>query len=174
MKPPTDQEMVDYLANRDPVLGWPTMSQLASSMHDESGARPNPSIPYPAEPCVAAFGDSFIYSTEATDEQAWSNRLSELLDCRVANFGVGGYGTDQAYLRMQKLGFGPARVVFIGFFPSNIARNVNRARGWLRATGGLLPKPRFLATEEGVALARLPGATVFRIYLLHRLQGRFR
>ena len=33
----------------------------------------------------------------------WVEQLSRKLGCRVANYGVSGYGTDQAYVRFQRI-----------------------------------------------------------------------
>jgi hypothetical protein len=142
-------EIDHYFAKRDPVLGWTAPAQ------DACGARPNPSHPCPAEACVAAFGDSFTQGAEASDEDAWSNQLSERLGCRVANFGVEGFGTDQAYLRFQRTDVGAAAVVLLGLFPENIQRNVNQYRGFLSGTHDLLFKPRFVLERGELVLVPL-------------------
>jgi len=61
------------------------------------------------------YGDSFTEGSGVDPEHAWSNVLSQLLHCRVANFGVSGYGTDQAYMRFLNNQRDPARVVVLGF-----------------------------------------------------------
>ena len=102
-----------YLTIRNPVTGWPLspgmeheeMLEMAESMgvvleYDAYGARTSPAFPDPAVPsCVSLYGDSFTWSSEVEHEEAWGNLLATQLDCRVHNFGVGGYGSDQAYLR---------------------------------------------------------------------------
>jgi len=145
-----------YFRVRDPLLGWPTTDRLRSDRHGPDGARPGPAHPYPEPPCAAAFGDSFTWSAEVGDAEAWPNRLSALLGCRVANYGVGGYGTDQAYLRFARTELGPASVVILGLFPENIQRNVNQARGFLGARHWLLFKPRFVLGADGESLDLVP------------------
>lgn len=145
----TQQEIASYFAERDPVLGWPTLSALRSPAYDSSKARPDPDFPPTEEPCAAAFGDSFTYSAEVDDKFAWTHRLSEMLGCRVANYGVGAYGTDQAYLRFKQTNIGSANLVILGIFPDNIMRIVNQYRGFLVGRHDIRGfKPRFVV-EHG-------------------------
>ena len=138
----------EYYANRDPVLGWPGAAALASDRFDPAGARPDPVFPYPQAPCAAVFGDSFARSEEVDDEHAWPHRLSTTLGCRVANFGIGGYGTGQAYLRFRMTNIDPAKLVVLGIFPDNIMRNVNQYRGYLVAYHNIWSfKPRFILKD---------------------------
>lgn len=148
----TQEDIDRYFDVRDSVLGWPTSTALQSDRYDESAARNNPAHPYPRPACVAAFGDSFIYSAEVSDADAWSNRLSMSLGCRVANFGVGGYGTDQAYMRFKRTNIDPAFVVVLGLFPENIQRNVNQYRGFLVAKHVLAFKPRYVVRNGKLLL----------------------
>ena len=48
---------------------------------------------------VALVGDSFTFGLEVSYEQSWGARLEQALggDVQVLNFGVDGYGVDQAY-----------------------------------------------------------------------------
>ncbi len=93
-KPIIDQERYEsYLEYRHPVLGWPSIKSPDGSKRRLDESRHTPSFPEPGNECVATFGDSFTYGDEVEDDEAWSNVLSTRLGCRVANFGVGGYGT---------------------------------------------------------------------------------
>jgi hypothetical protein len=150
----SDSEIDEVFAERDDLLGWPTAGQLESFRFDADGARPSPAFPAGHSACVAAFGDSFTYGQEASDEDAWGNRLAETLGCRVANFGVPGYGVDQAYLRYGRKAdaLAPASVVVVGFFPENIMRHVNQYVGFRVGRGNLLFKPRFVLEDEGLRL----------------------
>ena len=53
---------------------------------------------------VALVGDSFTFGLEVSFEQTWGARLERALgaDVQVLNFGVDGYGVDQAYLRYAR------------------------------------------------------------------------
>jgi hypothetical protein len=68
----------------------------------------------------------------------------------VLNFGVGGYGMDQAYLRFMVEGsaFSPD-VVIIGFVSAGLRRLENVYRRFLSTRNYPLVKPRFLLDENG-------------------------
>lgn len=83
---------VDIAFNRyRPELGWD------NDYPTRFGERPR-SREYD-QPLMAAFGDSFTHCDEVKDAETWEERLAVLLQKNVYNFGVGGYGTDQAYLK---------------------------------------------------------------------------
>jgi hypothetical protein len=75
--------------------------------------------------------------------------LAARLNCRVGNFGVGGYGTDQALLRFMHNPSDPSSVAVLGIFADNIQRNVNRVRYFLVGGDPLLIKPRFVLDDDG-------------------------
>ena len=137
-----------YLETRHPVLGWP--STRPDDERDAAGARPTPAFPDPTRSasCVALYGDSFTWSSGVEAKDAWGNVLSTLLGCRVVNFGVGGYGTDQAFLRFREHTDDPSPLVVIAHQPENILRNVNQYRGLLYPVM-LRFKPRFRLVEDG-------------------------
>src|SRR5690606_2816732 len=96
-------------------------------------------------------GDSFTFGDEVGDDDTWAVALERALAehgiaAEVLNFGVNGYGTDQAYLRWRRDGrrFAPDVVVY-GFQPENALRNLNVFRAlYFAATDMPLQKPRFL------------------------------
>ncbi|MDH3771474.1 MAG: hypothetical protein OET79_10900, partial [Nitrospirota bacterium] len=152
-KPDVDRERYElYLRDRHPVLGWPVKS--VDSKLDLAGSRPIPLFPDPGNECVATYGDSFTYGSEVEHDEAWSNVLSQRLGCRVANFGVPGYGTDQALLRFLELPKDPSQLVILGIYPHNVMRNVNQYRYFLTGDEEFGFKPRFILTDEG--LSRIP------------------
>ena len=79
----------------------------------------------------------------------------------VLNFGVPGYGLDQAYLRFKKSGtLYQANIVFIGFMSGDIFRGVNRYRPFFQANTGLpLAKPRFIMQRDKLHLIENPLAS---------------
>lgn len=139
----------DYFERRDPVLGWPSPDDFGGNRYDVSGARPNPAFPLPGHACVSVYGDSFTYGSGVPDEVAWANQLSRLLGCRVANYGVGGYGSDQAVLRFEHNLGDEAPVVILGHLSENIMRNVNQYRHLIAAGDPLSLKPRFTLNTDG-------------------------
>jgi hypothetical protein len=136
----------EYVKNRHPVLGWVCKNDI-----DAKGARSNPAYPDAVrfQACVSLYGDSVTWGAEVDNAHAWSHVLSLLLGCRVDNYGVGGYGTDQAYLRFKLNKDDKSRVVILGFLPENIFRNVNQFRNLLYPNHRYALKPRFILDHDG-------------------------
>jgi hypothetical protein len=146
----------------DPDLGWTVGAsrQGAGGLYRSSsfGARwdlrpePPPGRPFWA----LCFGDSFTHGDDVAWEETWPRGLSTVLGKTVLNFGVPGYGVDQAWLRYRKVGRGwPSERVFIGFMADNIGRHLNRYRPFISPEEKLyLAKPRFLL--RGADLQLLP------------------
>lgn len=153
----------DYLRHRDPLLGWPHSNWIKN--YDATGARPSPAFPSPQGACVSLYGDSFTYGAEASHAEAWGNQLAEMLGCRVANYGVNGYGTDQALLRFQRNVHDEASLVILGIFHENIRRNVNQYRRYLTGADMFGFKPRFMLGADGLELVPLPVEHVDEIHL---------
>jgi hypothetical protein len=138
-------EIEHYLQTRDPLLGW-TAPDV-----DASGARPSPAFPDPGNACVSVYGDSFAWSAEASsDATAWPNVLARMLDCRVSNYGVGGYGLDQAYLRFLHNVDDEAPMVLFVIYPHDVLRNLTGNFGFLSPQSGMLMlKPAFRLDATG-------------------------
>lgn len=154
-KPPATANLPEYLRTRDPQLGWPSPVEPKDDL-DASGSRLVPAFPDPATPaCASLYGDSFTYGEDVDHEHAWGNVLAKNLGCRVANYGVGGYGTDQALLRFRQKKDDAAKVVLLGILTENILRNVNSYRELLAPGAPLSFKPRFLVGADG-ALTLVP------------------
>jgi hypothetical protein len=155
------QNYDEYLEKRDINLGWgpspppngPIEAEPENTAAD--GTRHDPVFPIDARPCLSLFGDSFTWSEEVADKDAWGSILAAKLKCRVANFGVGGYGTDQAFLRFRSL---PPKggVVFLNHLSENILRNVNQYRNLLYPGHEFAFKPRFVDRHGGVELLPIP------------------
>ena len=164
-----------YLEIRDPVLGWPSPAKFEKKGRDRSGkagakgtqeydakgARVSPAFPDPdVPPCVSVYGDSFAWSDEVDADHAWPNVLARSIQCRVDNFGVRGYGTDQAYLRYrQNLAAAKetAPIVVIAVMTENVIRNVNQHRYFLYAADPFGLKPRFvLGKDRHLKLVPMP------------------
>lgn len=136
-----------YMSKHHPRLGWIS----SSARVDAAGSRPIPAFPDPIKTraCVSLYGDSFTEGAGVDHEHAWSNLLSVRLNCRVANFGVSGYGTDQAYLRFLDNPTDQAKVVILGFLSENIVRNVNQLRNLISTSTACFLKPRFILDDHG-------------------------
>jgi hypothetical protein len=145
------------------TLGWTIKENGHLSMYraNASGIRSNKEselIPPHNVLRISTFGDSYTHCDGVRNDETWQVLL-EKLDARleVLNFGVGGFGLDQAYLRYLEHGsqFKP-HMVFIGYMSENIFRHVNTFRPFYYAgTGTPLAKPRF-AVKADEKLALIP------------------
>ena len=159
-----------YLRERNPITGWPSPLSATAEERDESGSRIVPAFPDTREACLSLYGDSFTWGGKVDHEHAWGNVLAELLGCRVANYGVSGFGSDQAYLRFAHNASDGAPVAFLGHLAENILRNSNQLRGLLYNGTVYGLKPRFVLDRDGgLALVPLPSPSEaeFRDLVVH-------
>jgi hypothetical protein len=64
----------------------------------------------------STYGASFTYCDEVTYEQSWQYQIESVLNEKILNMGVGGFCTDQAYLKFLKYYKSyPTDVVVLGF-----------------------------------------------------------
>jgi hypothetical protein len=112
---------------------------------------------------IALFGDSYTYDGDVANHETWAKALeNELLanniKAEVINFGVSGYGMDQAYLLWKVFGrnYQPDIVIF-GFVLKDAQRNVNVFRQILNPTTGIpFSKPRFVHENGNLRLVNSP------------------
>lgn len=133
----------------------------ATYRHNEAGLRANQEYaPTPPQGVkrLAAYGDSFTYCYEVDFNACWTRQLERLMpDAEVLNFGVPGYGPDQAWLRYQLGGAGwnPCAVL-IGSMAENVNRVVNRYRPFYWPHTFELAKPRYLLQGDQLTLLPIP------------------
>jgi len=158
----------------DPHLGWtyrPNTSFPDRGMaHNNDGIRTGKSKQrYTQDPTndvlrIALFGDSFTHGDGPGYYSTWGFNLQRALralgrEVEVLNFGVGGYGMDQAYLRYLKEGvkYKPDIVIF-GFSIENVFRNINLFRFFYKKGSSGVPfsKPRFIVEEDKLVLINSP------------------
>ncbi|MCF7982805.1 MAG: SGNH/GDSL hydrolase family protein [Thiohalocapsa sp.] len=134
----------------DQVLGW-------SNHYDTPyGERPLPRIHGNA--LISTYGDSYTHCDEVGDDETWQAYLSRSLGADVLNFGVGGFGTGQSYLRFNNE-FSRHRTPFVtlGLITENINRTVNVYRPFYYPETQLrLSKPRFLLQDGALKLQDNP------------------
>lgn len=146
----------------DSLLGWRYRPGYESPMHAINSAGHRSAREYaaavpPGIRRVASFGDSFVYGNEVPNAASWTAQLEAAHpEVEVLNYGVGGFGTDQALLLFLREGmaFGP-EVVLIGFAPVNLRRTQNVYRRFISTQEPPLVKPRFRLDELG-RLALIP------------------
>lgn len=174
------RDYTNYLKSRNPITGWPpdgildsegayadamiawTKSEDRDPHYDDTGARFSPGFSDSGAPaCISIYGDSFTWSSEVEDDEAWGEVLSARLGCRVSNFGAGGFGSDQAYLRYLNNPDENAPVVMLNHLSENIIRNLTRFRtivtGYDKTKTNLGFKPKFVLDESGdLKLVEIP------------------
>ena len=136
--------------NYDSLLGWepppnahadkPGPTGVAWSLNtDARGVRINPGQPEQDGPAtISIYGDSFTFCDEVSDDQTWGHYLSQLTDTGVDNWGVGGYGTDQAFLRLKRnLPEQHSDIVVLAVFSENINRIMNNFRPFYSFSSGI-------------------------------------
>ena len=104
---------------------------------------------------IATYGDSFTYCAEVGDADTWQTFLASKIQSNVLNFGVGAFGTDQAFLKYHKHDNIVPKVVILGIYPENINRIVNVYRPfYMYKEANGLTKPRFIL--DGAKTSLLP------------------
>lgn len=151
----------------DAELGWaPNLDPETTPRgrffsYDERGLRRS-RVPLAARPAqgvrrVVAIGCSFTRGDEVAGDECWVGRLSdEREDLEIANLGMGGYGLDQALLRLERdgLSLGPQEV-WLGLLPRAALRNATHftalANHWVDLA---YFKPRFVLTGDAALVLR--------------------
>jgi hypothetical protein len=127
------------------VLSWHYDRDLGWDTHYGTEYRERPRPAQYGQLLIATFGNSYTNCAEVADHETWQTYLSELLQADVLNYGVGAYGTDQAYLKFLGLyPFVRTPYVILGLITENINRVVNVYRPfYTNKTDFALTKPRF-------------------------------
>ena len=151
----------------DPLLGWcPRPDRGGGDLFttDRHGARTGYSPLSDILPAgvrrVVAVGCSFTRGDEVGDLDAWPALLDrDAPELEIANLAVGGYGLDQALLRLERDGLPLAPdEVWLGVLPAALPRTTNVYRPALRHwSSSPALKPRFEFDERGeLRLVPLP------------------
>src|SRR5262249_47022611 len=93
---------IEQLHEIHPVLGWRYAAIYRKGLNRLNAAGLRSDHEYQKTPPsgllrIAAFGDSFVYGSEVDGKEAWPAVLEQNRRIEVLNYGVPGYGTDQAY-----------------------------------------------------------------------------
>ncbi len=155
-------ERTDTRETLDSALGWiyrPGFVRPGEAINSKGARSTREYSPHPKPGTfrITGFGDSFMYGNAVEVADAWSSELERRQpQVEVLNFGVGGYGTDQAFLRyLKKRGQFGEDLVLIGFAPVSFRRSVNVYRRFISDQEWPLVKPRFVEDPSG-AMRLLP------------------
>jgi len=151
----------------DALLGWTTKPGHVSddgAIHVNAkglrATREYAETPPAGARRVIVCGESFTFAEEVSDAEAWPARLEALVPgLESLNYGVGGYGTDQALLRVSREARGPAEALVVGLMLENIGRNVNRYRPLWYPRAQPAAKPRYVLGAGGLELVPQPYAS---------------
>lgn len=157
-QPHITEDYASYSARVHPLLGWPAprVRQEQQDRRAPERAAASDSNHSTGQISLAAYGDSFTAGYGVEPKYAWSNILGTLLGCRIRNYGVPGYGTDQAYLRFHDNTAEKAKIVLFGHLSENIQRNVNQLRNFIAPSSQCQTKPRFLLKAGQLQYVPLP------------------
>ena len=146
----------------DSVLGWSirpnshTVENGTPYESNDAGVRADRGYALTAPPEVTrigVFGPSFAHADDVALQDSWPYLMEQSQPAlEVMNWGVGGYGTDQAFLRYTTQGVAYApQVVIIAYEEDNLRRNVNRYRPFVHPQTGLpLTKPVYVPLGDGL------------------------
>ena len=114
------------VSSPDSLLGWSPNSKHPWFTYD--GRRRSSATSTITN--ISAYGDSFVFGADVEPDESFPHQLSVLMGRAVNNYGVAGYGPDQAVLRLERdlsLGHRP-EIVILGMASENIAGVVNVIR----------------------------------------------
>lgn len=125
---------------------------------------------------IALVGDSYTYAQDVDYESSWGRRLEINLgsEYQVLNYGVPGFGVDQAFLRYQRdvHALNPDVVIF-ALIPDDLMRSMT-VYNFIRFPHWESPysKPRFVIEGEALRLLNMPllnPAAIFSMESVHQL-----
>jgi hypothetical protein len=129
--------LIPHLAGTyDPELGW------------KVPVRPSAKLP----PIASAFGDSFTFGSGVGDHDTWEEQFALSAQKSILNFGVPGYGIDQAVLYFEKRGRdAPGKYAILAYIAGDLVRDETVYRPFLYGSGDqlTLTKPRFRLEKDG-------------------------
>ena len=96
---------------------------------------------------IMTIGDSFTHGVQVYCEESWPYLLGQITNKKVVNYGIPGYGIDQAVLSYM---YSPidADTIILGIIPGDFERATNIVYGGLYY-GGNKSKPMFIFNSDG-------------------------
>jgi hypothetical protein len=147
----SSKDLERFLDTRfDPLLGWDIHVDERSNL----GTRGSRDYPERPKYRLKAFGDSFVYGAEVTEDETLCALMEDRTGWDCLNYGVGGHGPDQALLKYRANRI-PTDYTILGILCENIGRVVSYypafyMREWAP------PKPRFIKSGDDFRLLESP------------------
>lgn len=143
-----------------PALGW----DLPATERNNLGVRRSKDYLGKDVYKIKAFGDSFTYGAEVKVDSTWEAIVEMKTGWDCLNYGVGAFGTDQAFLKYRLNGVKTEYTV-LGIYCENIGRIGSLypafyMREWAP------PKPRFIMQGDTIKLIENPIASPDRAFNL--------
>jgi hypothetical protein len=146
----------------DPQIGWirkPNTTReekgkfgITKWSINEKGSRTNPKFEEKTSN-ISCYGDSFTFCRQVNDDETWEYYLSELENTNVLNFGVGNYGIDQSFLRLEReFHKNKTDIVILGVVPDTISRIMSSWKHYYEYGNTFAFKPRFILENEELKL----------------------
>jgi len=112
----------------DAVRGRSVDGSKGFYSYEKDGARKV--VNFPEKKCrVHTYGNSFTHCDQVSDAETWQEYLAGHLQEPIRNYGVGGYGVYQAYLRMLKVEKeSPAEYIILNIWDDDHYRNLDSWR----------------------------------------------
>jgi len=134
----------------DPFLGW----DLPFDERNNLNTRRNEDYPIQDSYKIKTFGDSFTYGAEVEVKDTWQAIVEARTGWNCLNYGVGAFGTDQAFLK-YKSNHIKTEYTVLGILCENIGRTASIYPAfYMRAWAP--PKPRFVMKNHAVELIENP------------------
>lgn len=141
-QPATDEYLEAYKKHFHPRWGW----DIPKNRQGQLGNRKSREYEKKDEYTMKVFGDSFAYST-GDDNETFESMIEEKTGWECLNYGVGGYGTDQALLKYKDNTI-KTKYTLLCIMDEDMGRCMNICRGLFYNIGeGLQPKPRFAISD---------------------------
>ena len=163
-KPTLTQEGLDKFIPEgyDPQIGWirkPNTTReekgkfgITKWSINEKGSRTNPKFKEKTSN-ISCYGDSFTFCRQVNDDETWEYYLSELENTNVLNFGVGNYGIDQSFLRLEReFHKNKTDIVILGVVPDTISRIMSSWKHYYEYGNTFAFKPRFILKNKELKL----------------------
>lgn len=155
-----------------PNGAWADYTATAQGFRGPADRMTTPSIP-PGTLRISVYGDSFTHGDGVRFEETWPDQLQHLRpNLEVLNFGIPGYGADQALLRFRRDGTKfRSDIHVLAIWPEDLVRDLNVIRFYLAPNGNVgTSKPRFVLQGGALVQVNLPVLPrhAFLSTLLHR------